>query len=240
MTGVTGGFGAWIRAETKRARIGDARIESDFLGKGELKNEGRRDSADHGQETTRPAGGPGPATVHGGGKREQTARELRAARFGRGATDFASPRAPGSPISRGRVKGTAPTPGGQGPATARRGGKREQTARESRAARFGREATDSRKPRRPLRSSISGDRVKRTAPPPAAPVPRQRAAEESENKRRANCGAASWSRRDGNRKPRSLSAKKKKEGRRRARFYKPNSLCEPRRTSWSVTSSGFR
>jgi hypothetical protein len=41
---VTGGLGAWIRAETKRARIGDARIESDFLGKGESKNEGRRDS----------------------------------------------------------------------------------------------------------------------------------------------------------------------------------------------------
>jgi len=47
---VTGGFGPWTHAETKRARIGDARIESDFIGKGESKNVGRRDSADHGQE----------------------------------------------------------------------------------------------------------------------------------------------------------------------------------------------
>jgi hypothetical protein len=37
---VAGGFGAWIRAETKRARIGDARIESDFLVKGESKKRG--------------------------------------------------------------------------------------------------------------------------------------------------------------------------------------------------------
>src|SRR5271170_3649862 len=36
-----------------------------------------------------------------------------------------------SSISDERVKGTAPTPGGPGPATARGGGKREQTARES-------------------------------------------------------------------------------------------------------------
>jgi hypothetical protein len=87
-----------------------------------------------------------------------------------------------------RVKGTAPTPGGQGPATARRGGKREQTARESRAARFGRDATDVASPGALSARRFPATRLREQPRPPAAPVPRQRAAEESENKRRANRG----------------------------------------------------
>jgi hypothetical protein len=76
---VTGGFGAWTRAETKQARIGDTRIESDFLGKGESKNEGSAIRLITVKRSARAAGGPGPAMARGGGKREQTARESRAA-----------------------------------------------------------------------------------------------------------------------------------------------------------------
>jgi hypothetical protein len=83
------------------------------------------------KRTSRAAGGPGPATARRGGKREQRTPESRGSRFGRGATDFASPRAPGSPICRDRVKGIAQVFGGPGPATACGGGKREQTPRES-------------------------------------------------------------------------------------------------------------
>src|SRR5271156_4079137 len=82
----------------------------------------------------RPAGGPGPATVHDGGKREQTprARRFPVDRVSRDSAPGRKARTNGARIAGGPI-------------------------------RSGRDG--SRKSLRPLRSSISGDTVKRTAPP---------------------------------------------------------------------------
>ena len=200
---MTGGFGAWIRAETKRARIGDARIESDFLGKGESKNEGRRDSADPGQETTPPRRRPRSRDSAVWRKaRTNGARIAGIAIRSRRDGLCKSTRLRARRFPADRVKGTAPTPGGQGPATARRGGKREQTARESRAARFARDATDVASP-----GGLSARRFPATGlrehPRPRRPQSRDSALRRKARTNGARiAGSAIRSRRDGCRKPR--------------------------------------
>jgi hypothetical protein len=87
-----------------------------------------------------------------------------------------------------KVKRTASARGGLGPATAHSGENQEQTARESRAARFGRDAMDLASPGALSARRFPAIGLRGQPRPPAAPVPRQRAAEESENKRRANRG----------------------------------------------------